>query len=64
MCVRKAFGGAACVGDTSQRRDCNTNPCSSKLLTSISRSIHNSLVIDRKRCGAPVIKGEDACNFK
>ena len=64
MCVRMAFGGAACVGDTSQRQICNTNPCSSELITSISRAIHNSLVIYRKRCDAPVIKGEDAFNFK
>ena len=37
VCVRSAGGGAACVGATSQRKICNTNTCSSKLIFISSR---------------------------
>ena len=37
VCVRLAGGGAACVGGTSQRKICNTNTCSSKLIRNSSR---------------------------
>ena len=37
VCVRSAGGGAACVGGTSQRHNCNTNTCASKLILNSSR---------------------------